>query len=435
MIRRQRADRACHTRFLIGCISLLGFSVMGFLSGCKPTPSVTPRRVSRPADDGAELRRIRVLLLSGVPSFELAVHGRYVITDTQGRRIGTSTGGLRLSTVRAGLWQPPSIELGGHRYVGRELRIVPAKSGALELVIAGPNGPQSRRYRGELRCHLLGDGTMDVVNALDIEAYLTGVLPGELYGKFHLETFRAQAIASRTYALYQKVTGPADRYWDVLSTPDSQVYVGMSSETSRAIEAVESTRGIVCTWHSRAGEKIFCTYFSSTCGGVTQDAANVKSYRSFPRPDPLAGGVRCSYCRQAPHYTWPAVRMSKQEITERLVARYPTLAGLGTVERLEVIERTRHGRPRRIAVVGTTGRREELRSEDVRLCLGPMTVKSTNCRITTEGTDVVFSDGRGWGHGMGMCQWGAEGLARLGGTADDIIKFYYPNSRFDKAYQ
>jgi stage II sporulation protein D len=214
----------------------------------------------------------------------------------------------------------------------------------------------------------------------------------------------------------------------------SQVYVGMSGETTRATEAVDSTRNIVLTWRSRAGEKIFCTYFSSTCGGVTQDAANIKSYGTLPRPEPLSGGVRCMYCRQAPHYNWPAVRMSKQTVTERLAVRYPKLRQLGPVDRIEVIERTPEGRPKRIAVVGTRGS-DVLRSEDLRLSLGPMTVKSTQCRIQAEGDDIVFSAGRGFGHGMGMCQWGAEGLARLGGSADSILKFYYPQSRFVRTVQ
>ncbi len=381
------------------------------------------------------MRRIRVLLLRDVSVFELAITSKYRVTDAQGRTLWSSAGPLPRSRAKVGPWKPLQLELAGRAYRARELRIVPETSGALELMVGfGGQARGLRRYRGELRVHLADDGTADVVNALDMEQYLGGVLRGELYPSFHYETYRAQAVAARTYALYSKYTSPAGRHWDVQATESSQVYIGVAGETKQALRAVNDTYGQVCCWHTSSGPRIFATYYSSTCGGMTQDAANVWPFERFPRPDTLRGGVSCHYCSKSKYYRWPAVRISKVDLTSRLVARYDHLAGIGPVQRVEVIERTRRGRPKRVRIVGRSGGDTTLRSEDLRLVVGASVVKSTHCRITDGGDHVLFSDGRGYGHGVGMCQWGAEGLARLGKNAGQILQYYYTGCVFKRAY-
>ncbi len=93
-----------------------------------------------------------------------------------------------------------------------------------------------------------------------------------------------------------------------------------ASVAKRQIEAVRATAGRVLTWHSPRGEEIFCTYFSSTCGGVTSSVANLHPVPVIP---PLAGGVRCTGCAQAKYYRWPAVSISRQDVTTKLRASIP----------------------------------------------------------------------------------------------------------------
>ena len=404
-----------------------------FGAACRMDPARGPGP-SAPVRRSAERPKIRVLLLRNVLSFRLAVHGRYRVTDEKGNPLGPIVDRLAGSQVRVVPGPGPGLQLGPRIYRGRLLRIVPETPGTLEVEIKGR--AKSRRYRGALHCFVRPDGRADVVNVLDIEAYVGGVLRGELPGYFEPETYRAQAIAARTYALYEKFTAPPGARWDVLATQGSQVYIGMDGETRRARNAIDSTRGVVCTWQSPAGEKIFCTYFSSTCGGMTQDAANVKPFRSrgVPRPTPLSGRVACTYCSASPSYRWPSVRLSKEDIGQALLANYPKLKHVGRLDRLEVVETTPDGRLKKLRVVWAQWT-ETFRSEDVRLCVGPGRVKSTHCRLTDHPREVEFSDGRGFGHGMGLCQWGAQGMARRGADASDILQHYYPGCGFAKAYE
>jgi len=407
-------------------------------SSCKskPTPAVDA------APPGAQpqqqqLRAIRVCLLAGVRSFRLAVDGPFELRDGQGRRL--SPQGHRLEPTEAVVLSgsSPRIRIGPNTYDRAVVEIIPKRPGSLEVFIpTGADKPTARRYRGTLRCVLQPDGTADVINVVDVEQYLRGVLRGEMPPWFHREAFRAQAIASRTFVLYQKMTVGRWRHYDVEADQRSQMYIGLDGEKDcpQAIEAVESTRGVVCTWASPYGEKIFCTYFSACCGGMTQDAANVKPMRSIP---PLAGGVRCTYCVQAPCFQWGPVRYSKSRITAGLRARYPKLAAMSRVEKIEVLSATADGRPIRLKIIDSQGRTVTMRAEDFRLAVDPsgMTLKSTHFRIHHERDHILFTHGRGWGHGIGMCQYGADGLARRGKKAADILRFYYPTCHLTKAYE
>ncbi|MFQ6048601.1 MAG: SpoIID/LytB domain-containing protein [Phycisphaerae bacterium] len=388
--------------------------------GCRPG-------AVRPVDTGPAGavwvdRRIRVRLARGVEAIELAVEGGYRITDTAGKLLANSEGGLARCQARASRASQAVIWIGPRRFERETVQLIPTRDGTLQV--------DSRRYRGWLRLTCRPEG-LTVVNIVDVEAYLKGVLRGELPPWFSRETFRAQAIAARTYALYQKFTVGLGRDYDVLATESSQVYIGVAGEDRKAVEAVDYTRGIVLTWSSPQGEKIFCSYYSSTCGGMTQDVANCKLQRSIP---PLAGGVVCDDCWFSPYYTWPPVRLSKQFITERLRRRYSAMRQLGRVEQVQVLTRTSDGRPIWLRILDQSGRSFDLLAEDFRLCMGGHRLKSTHFRIEHEQEAILFTHGRGFGHGMGMCQYGAEGLARRGATAAQILRHYYPSSHLTRAY-
>jgi stage II sporulation protein D len=377
------------------------------------------------------VRPVRVLILEGVAQFRLSVEGPYVIVDERGTVLTRGTD-LPWSIVRA----DSDLRLNKQSLGVSSARVISERPAALlvsALLDDGGWSPQ-RRYDGALSCSIVEGRRIDAVNLVDLDSYLTGVVPGECYPDWHYETYRAQAVAARSYALYE-MARTADEEFDVRATVASQVYLGVPSGESgrRATAAVQSTRGIVCTWTTPEGERIFPTFFSSCCGGMSQDAANCKPIRSVP---PLAGGVPCDYCRIAPPevYRWKPLRLTKAEVTSKIVQRYPVMASLGRVEEIKVLNQTTFGRNVRLRLVGSSGAAYDIQAEDLRLAIGPSRLRSTDCRIAHERDAIIFTEGRGFGHAMGLCQWGAQGQALQGRTAAEILAHYYPGSNFTRVY-
>jgi len=292
-----------------------------------------------------------------------------------------------------------------------------------------------RHFRGRLRFVCRSDETGSVVNVVDIEDYLVAVVAAELDRRFHREAFRVQAVVARTYAWYQKRTLGVKREWDVTATESSQVYPGLArvKQVPQAARAVHDTRGLVCTWDSPEGERIFCTFYSSTCGGWTQSVGAIRHNAVIP---PLAGNVRCEYCRNAPDYHWGPVRINKDDVTRHLRDRYPRFEEMDTLDRIEVKETTPAGRPVRFTLIDAGGQKIELEAENLRLTLDPTgrKIRSTFFELLDEDNQIVLQAGRGFGHGVGLCQYGAEGLARQGFKAGEILRFYYPGSKLHRAY-
>ena len=298
-------------------------------------------------------------------------------------------------------------------------------------------------YRGSLRLLPAGGGRFHLVNVLDMERYLAGVLSRELYPNWHRETYRAQAVAARTFALFHLLTRPSAAGWDLGDNQASQCYGGVEGETPRSRWAVEATRGRVMTVGPNA-DRIFMAQYSACCGGRSVPA---EAIRSAPDLAPLAGGRVCEDCSACPRYAWGPVRVSKAAVYRSLLAAYPSAAAsLGGVREVRVKTRSEHGRAIWVEIIGANRRPREgyelmvLRAEDLRLALlfhGPAsaTLNSMNCDIRDAGRDVVFENGRGWGHGVGLCQWGAEGKARRGWSAERIIDFYYPGATVVRVYE
>ena len=153
----------------------------------------------------------------------------------------------------------------------------------------------------------------------------------------------------------------------------------------------------------------------------------------------MAGGQSCHDCSAARRYTWPAVTVPKAVIHSALLRTYKAAADLDGVQTIDVVS-TFHGWLVWIDVVGRRGRKLRIRGQDLRLCLlrhGHPSAKglySANCQIRDVGDTIVFENGRGFGHGVGMCQWGAEGKAQKGYTAKEILLEYYPGAKFFSPY-
>jgi stage II sporulation protein D len=291
-----------------------------------------------------------------------------------------------------------------------------------------------KTYPGSIRVLRTDDGRLNVVNHVDIERYVACVVAGEVWPSFHDETFRVQAVVSRTFVLYQ-MTQNENTGFDVTSTQGSQVYRGVRVDRTgqRAAEAAEYTRGIVCTWKDRGTDRLFCTYYASACGGSTQSAAIFGPAGDVP---PLAGGVRCDDCRIAPQdaYRWGPLRIPLDEVYARLTARSPEWESLGGLVGVEGLKAAPDGRWITLRLIGSGGGAYEISAERFRLALGGSLMRSAACQVRVSGSELVLENGRGFGHGLGLCQWGAEGQAREGRRATEILRYYYPGSKLLRAY-
>ncbi|MDK1031254.1 MAG: SpoIID/LytB domain-containing protein, partial [Planctomycetia bacterium] len=315
----------------------------------------------------------------------------------------------------------------------------------------GSLGTGSRYYRGRVRLKVVGGARIRAINHVNAEGYLAGVVGGEMAPAWPIEALKAQAIAARTYAFYQMTrAGSAD--FDLYSDTRSQVYHGFSGETESVHRAVVETRGIVGTYKTerglqrglgtrtsaRAGDakaRLLPAFYHSTCGGATEDARNGLGERVIR---PLAG-VRCDFCKASRLYRWSDVRIDKKTLHRRLLATgSPVLARLAPIRAVSVENRTPSGRAKTVRVKDTAGGEFLLQARFFRAALNKRAARgwhipSAGFEITDHGEEIELK-GFGFGHGVGMCQFGARYLAKHKKTGVEILRFYYPGVRLVRAY-
>lgn len=281
------------------------------------------------------------------------------------------------------------------------------------------------RYPGSLRVRLARTG-LQVVNELDIEQYLEGVLPGELPRNFALEAQKALAVAARSYALVQH--GKHGEF-DLCDRTCCQVYLGYRRGSPRGLAAVRATRRL-CLW---SNDELVYAFYSADCGGVTTSAEEVplpdKPARSLPYLRTVRdGSVRGrDYCAGSPFHLWTA-RLTREEVEERLNSDPET--SVGALQDLRVLDYDPSGRVRTLLL--TANRQPPTSSVSgwaLRRAIGPLTLKSTLFRLDQPVPGVYRFIGRGFGHGLGLCQIGANGMAERGIGFRGILAHYYPGTK------
>jgi stage II sporulation protein D len=396
---------------------------------------------------------VRVGLITGQAEARLGGLGRVILGDTSGNVLGWLESELTLTAGPDGQIVVP----GAGSFPGPlTLRPEPSSPSGSVVVAGHP-------YRGEIQV-LVRDGRLTVVNSLPLEDYLLGVVPREMPAGFPLEALKAQAVAARTYALYVRTAGTyAEFGYDLVPTTACQVYGGVEAERESTTLAVRGTAGEVITY----GGRYIGAFFHSTSGGFTESVEFV-------------WGFACPYLKGVPdldqesaHHTW-SLSLTQAELTAKLEAAGH---GVGEVLGLEgVPPQGPGGRYLERLVAGRAGqarlRSEELRSilglrstrfevrgekpkvESVagRLDLGAVSVVGADGQATASSATVsvlgatqlvaaalaeawavapvlvpatFIFDGHGWGHGVGLSQWGARGLALEGKTYRDILTYYY----------
>jgi stage II sporulation protein D len=341
---------------------------------------------------------VRVAVFQKIPNFVLNIEGKFKIVQFPEEKIILKKRDIRGKKV---VWENGKVWIGADAWDTTHFRIVPY-SGMFSI--------NNRVFQGTAEI-FVKDEKFLIINHVDIEIYLNGVLAKEVSDKWPIEALKAQAIASRTYAVYRKSISQ-DKPFDMTDDIYSQVYGGKNSEKYRSSLAVKSTQGLVLHYKN----KIFPAFFHASCGGSTENAANLWDVNLKP-----LGGRRCPFCKTHPHYSWKKnVRL--KDIQDKLKkAGYD----LWLIKKIKPIRRNRSGRIETLEITTRDKKKIQISGKDFRNIIGPNEIRSNNYKVIMKGyyADIV---GKGWGHGVGLCQWGAYEMALRRYRYDRILKFYYP---------
>jgi len=263
-----------------------------------------------------------------------------------------------------------------------------------------------KRFSGKINLFILDSGIL-VVNVLGIENYLSSVVGSEMPAKWPMEALKAQAIASRTYALKQK----GNNLFDIDSTQRNQVYNGLESRTYKTRRAVRSTRSLVLTYKN----KLINALFHSSSGGMTENSQDV-----WKNEYPYLTSVK-DFDKKNPKFRW-----KKKFTNKELLNLFPKIGGIQNVEILNITET---GRLKNVRLIGAYGS-DQISGVDLRKKLG---LNSTFARFKLieeqskklPAKKVLIVSGQGSGHGVGMSQWGAKFMASKGQKAERILKYFY----------
>jgi len=346
--------------------------------------------------------QVRVAIVRDSREVDLSIHGRYRLRDmTSGKIIGKGTY-LVDSKIRL---LDRGILVGLQVYPSKRLTIEPARDASIII--------DERPFRGEVSIIRTPDNRITVINDINVEDYIKGVLYHEVSHHWPMEALKAQAVAARTYALYSLNNG--GKLYDVTNDIYSQVYGGRNSERYRTDLAVDFTRGQVLTYN----KQIIPAYFHATCAGMTEDA---RELWNVPDIIPLRG-VPCPFCQNSPHFHW-SKNFQLKDIQDAL-----NLHGykVGSIKDISIIDRDRSDRISHLRITQIGAPELIIKGKDFRDLMGPNLVMSNNFEVTVQGNYADFI-GKGWGHGVGMCQWGALGMARQQFNYRQILAYYYPQS-------
>ncbi len=333
---------------------------------------------------------LRIGIKTDISSFSL--EGDASISDKKEHIVGEIQGGVTVSADSGG------IRVGGRVFKEEMIKFT---SELIPLKVGG------RMFRGEIEVYLK-NAKLIVVNKLDIEDYVKGVINKESIPSWPLEAKKTQAVLARTFAVYQKMFNPRSAYFDLAPTVLDQVYDGLGKEDVSSAQAVNETKGEIITLGNNPAK----IYFHSTCGGTVSSSAEI-----WKMDEPHLQQLSCPYCTKSSLYRWTR-KLKASEIAKKL--------GSKSVKSIKTVR----GKTRVESVV-VDGKKIPVNK--FRELVGFSVIWSNDFTVSKSGDTFVFS-GKGAGHGVGVCQWGMAGMAKLGKNHYEILKFYLKGIEVRKMY-
>ena len=353
--------------------------------------------------EGSEANLIRVAIKTS-SNLEIQVkEGVRIIDNTNNRSFATKVPiQLNIKISNPGL----SIN---NREFGSNVKIKPAENSLIKI--------DKRDYRGSVEILRDDKGGLLVINELNVEEYLKGVLNEEISAKWHPESIKAQAVVARTYALYQK-ENRKDNPFHMEATTTDQVYGGVRREDERTNKAAKDTQGIVLTYEGKLAK----VFYHSISGGITEDVTDVWGGEG----NNYLKSIKCDFDKDAPNYQWET-EIDAVDLEMLLSRNGIKVDGILSIEPVSF---TSSGRVSELQIRHKNGI-EKISGVNFRKIIGYETIRSTLFRIK-EGEGSFIFYGKGSGHGVGLCQWGAKGMAEKGYSYIDILKYYYPGIEIKK---
>ena len=344
------------------------------------------------------LKIVRVLLADNQSSAEIKHSGRiYVYTQDLEKKYKVSDAGT-LAVRFAG---KGTVQVGTLKS-NQPIIIEPAKDTLLTW--------NNNIYSGKIFI-IPAQNTFLLVEHANLETYLYGVLPYEMSYSWPLEALKAQAVAARTYTL-KTLEHVKNKYFDLYSDVRSQMYKGGGKQYPSVKDAVDGTKSQVLTFN----DKLFYTYYHGNCGGGTDSVSSWNPYAKSIKP--LAGAI-CEYDSHSKSHSW------KQDVPISKIKSYTQKEGLGgNLKNIKVTHKTHTGRATQLLLQTSKGKKA-VACNPFRLAMGLKSCKISEIKLHN---NHVHFEGRGYGHGVGMCQDGAAGMARSGKKYTQILKNYYPGS-------
>ena len=392
------------------------FLVVGLIS-CTST-----RRILNNTS-GIEISPIRVLLEEPDSGYNILVNSKIILSDNSGIIAAVEKGNEISFSNSKGL-------------VNCSIRDQEFRSGTFQITSTDSIiRINDKKFRGIIKI-IAYDAKIKIVNRISLEDYIKGVMTKEMppgKGTENYEALKAFSICVRTYAMNK--INENKNFFDIYPDTRDQVYGGVEAETDYTNSIVDETFGEILTYNNKPAT----IFYHSTCGGFTEAVENVFGKNPIPYLKSIEDGVE-NYCSISPRYEWTEeyqsgviidrllnaklVNNSYTQLKDiKIISRFPS----GRVNELSITLTGADGNEKEISIFGNSIR-SIIRSSDNRSIL-----KSNFFNIEFDGEKIII-EGRGSGHGVGLCQWGAIGQSRSGVSYLEILNHYYPGTKVEKFY-